>query len=50
MGGAASVVDITGDNIDDPLITMTNVKETAKEEIKTKLSEYTTVLSGILLF
>ena len=40
MGGAASIVDITGDSIDDPLITMTNAKEKAKEEIKTKLSEY----------
>ena len=40
LGGAASIIDITGDNIDDPLITMTNTKETAKEDIKTKLSEF----------
>ena len=40
MGGAASIVNVTEDSIDDPLITMTNAKEKAKEEIKTKLSEY----------
>ena len=40
LRGAASVVDINGDNVDDPLITMTNAKETAKEEIKTMLSEF----------
>ena len=40
LGGAASIIDLTGDNIDDPLITMTNAKETAKEDIKTKLSEF----------
>ena len=40
MGGATNIVDITGDSIDDPLITMTNAKENVKEEIKTKLFEY----------
>ena len=43
LGGAASIIDITGDNIDDPLISMTNAKETAKEDIKTKLSEFNSV-------
>ena len=40
IGGAASIVNITGENIDDPLVTMTNAKEIVKEEIRAKLSEY----------
>ena len=40
MGGAASIVNITDENIDDPLVAMTNAKEIAKEEIRAKLSEY----------
>ena len=39
MGGAASTVNITGENINDPLVTMTNAKEIAKE-IRAKLSVY----------
>ena len=31
LGTAASIVDITGDNTDDPLLTMTNAKENAKK-------------------
>ena len=33
FGGATSIVDITGDNIDDALLTMTNAKENAEKEI-----------------
>ena len=40
LGDAASIVDITGDNIDDPLLTLTNAKENAKEEIKNKLHKF----------
>ena len=40
IGGAATIVNITGENIDDPLVTMTNAKEIAKEEVRAKLSEY----------
>ena len=46
LGGAASIIEITGDNIDDPLLTLTNAKENAKEEIKNKLHEF----KGIKLF
>ena len=34
LGGAASFVDITGNNIDDPLITMTNAKKMQKKKSK----------------
>ena len=40
LGGAASIVNITGENNGDPLVTMTNAKEIAKEEIRARLSEY----------
>ena len=40
LGGAASIVNITGENIDDPLVTITNAKKIAKKEIRAKLSEY----------
>ena len=39
LGGAASIVNITRENIDDPL-TITNAKKIAKKEIRAKLSEY----------